>query len=77
MLYGENDDYEGQISQIVERGFNCIWLDDGAVLLRDNEGNIRRDILISAPFGKYTNLIWPMHTKSIILQMNFYGFWTC
>ena len=43
------------MGEIAERGFNCIRIDDGAGLLWDKDGNVREDVLISSPFGKYTD----------------------
>nr|MCR4719622.1 hypothetical protein [Bacillota bacterium] len=54
MIYSKNDDYDNLVGQIAERGFNCIRIDDGAGLLWDTDGNVRSDVLISQPFGKYT-----------------------
>lgn len=54
MIYSKNDDYDTLVGEIAERGFNCIRVDDGAGLLWDKDGNVRNDVLISSPFGKYT-----------------------
>jgi len=54
MIYSKNDDYDDLVGQIAERGFNSIRIDDGAGLLWDADGNVRSDVLISPPFGKYT-----------------------
>ena len=42
------------MAEIAERGFNCIRFEDGAGLLWDKDGNVRNDVLISRPFGKYS-----------------------
>ena len=55
MIFSENDDYDSLVGEIAERGFNCIRIDDGAGLLWDKDGNVREDVLISSPFGKYTD----------------------
>ena len=52
--YNKNDNYDVLLSEIAERGFNCIRIDNGAGLLWDQNGNVRNDVLISQPFGKYT-----------------------
>lgn len=54
MIFNENDDYDDQIFQIADRGFNCVRIEAGAGLLWDKAGNVRDDVLISAPFGEYT-----------------------
>lgn len=54
MIFNENDDYDNLIFQLAERGFNCVRIDDGAGLLWDDKGNVRDDVMISWPFGKYT-----------------------
>ena len=54
MIFNQNDDYDSEIEEIAKRGFNCIRLEDGAGLLWDQKGNVRTDILISSPFGKFT-----------------------
>lgn len=54
MIYSKNDDYDKVVGEVAKRGFNCIRVDDGAGLYRDENGSLRKDILISAPFGKYT-----------------------
>lgn len=54
MVYSKNDDFDSEIKEITERGFNCIRIDDGAGLLWDKDGNVRSDVLITAPFGEYT-----------------------
>lgn len=54
LIFHKNDDYDSVISEIAERGFNCIRFDDGAGLLWDENGNARTDVLISSPFGKFT-----------------------
>ncbi len=54
LMFNENDNYDELLSQISERGFNCIRIEDGAGLLWDKNGNVREDVTISAPFGKYT-----------------------
>ena len=54
MVFEENDNFDESIKEMVERGFNCIRIDDGAGLLWDEDGNVRDDVLISQPFGKYT-----------------------
>jgi len=54
MIFNENDDYDDLIFQIADRGFNCIRIESGAGLIWDESGNVREDVLILAPFGKYT-----------------------
>lgn len=54
MIFHENEDFDEQILSIAERGFNCIRIEDGAGLLWDTKGKIRNDVLITAPFGRYT-----------------------
>jgi len=53
MAFSEDDHYDEQIRQIAERGFNCVRIEDGAGLIWDEQGNVR-EILVSVPFGKYT-----------------------
>lgn len=53
-MFSEDDDYDKIMAETAERGFNCIRIEDGAGLLWDSEGNVRNDVLISPPFGKYT-----------------------
>lgn len=54
MIFNEDDNYDEQVRQIAERGFNCIRIEDGAGLIWDADGCVRNDILITSPFGKYT-----------------------
>ena len=54
LIFNENDDYDDLLRQIAERKFNCIRIEDGAGLLWDQQGNHRKDVQVSAPFGKYT-----------------------
>lgn len=54
MIFHDNDDYDDVISQIAERGFNCIRIESGAGIVWDKNGNVREDVLILPPFGKYT-----------------------
>ena len=54
MIYSKNDDYDTVVGEIAERGFNCIRFDDGAGMIWDKEGKVRKDVLISSPFGKYS-----------------------
>ena len=54
MIFNEDDDYDEQVRQIAERGFNCIRLEYGAGLLWDAEGKVRDGVLVCSPFGKYT-----------------------
>lgn len=54
LILGENDDFDGILAEIAERGFNAIRFEDGAGLLWDENGNVRDNVLISQPFGKYT-----------------------
>ena len=53
MLFSKNDDYEKIVSEIAQRGFNCIRLEDGAGLIWDSNGKIRDCVQIKNPFGKY------------------------
>lgn len=70
MLYVENDDYDSMMTEIVERGFNCVRLDDGAGLLRDKDGNAINEILVSAPFGSYTKYTtWRIITANAVLNI--------
>ena len=54
IIFNENEDFNALLKEIADRGFNCIRIEDGAGLLWDEDGNVRNDILISQPFGKYT-----------------------
>ncbi len=54
LIYNQTDNYDELIKEIADRGFNCIRIDDGAGLIWDKDGNVRNDVLISQPFGKYT-----------------------
>lgn len=54
MLFNIDDDFDRQMKEIRERGFNCIRIEDGAGLLWDNEGKPREKVAVYAPFGKYT-----------------------
>lgn len=54
LAFFKNQDYYSVIKEIKERRFNCIRFDDGAGLLWDKYGNVRDDVLIRQPFGKYS-----------------------
>ena len=56
MIFCEDDDYDNQISQIAERGFNCIRIEDGAGLIWDKDGNVRTDVLIQSPLADIPNI---------------------
>lgn len=51
---GKYADAERFIAEHAERGFNCIRFDDGAGLIHDKNGNIRRSVPIVEPFTGYT-----------------------
>ena len=53
LIFRESDDYDGLIKQMVDRGFNCVRLEDGAGVLWDSDGNVRTDVLVKSIFGKY------------------------
>ena len=55
MVFFKDDNYDAVISEIKERGFNCVRLEDGAGILWDKDGNRRNDVLIRWPFGKYSD----------------------
>ena len=40
MVFEEKDNFDESIKEMVERGFNCIRIDDGAGLLWDEDGNV-------------------------------------
>lgn len=54
LIIGENGDFDSILGEMAERGFNAVRFEDGAGLLWDENGNVREDVLISQPFGKYT-----------------------
>ena len=54
LVFFKNEDYYSVIKEIKEREFNCIRFDDGAGLLWDKNGNVRDDVVIRQPFGKYS-----------------------
>lgn len=54
LMFHENDDYDAVLKEIAERGFNCIRTEDGAGLIWDENGDLREEMLISSPFGKFT-----------------------
>lgn len=50
---GKYHDLDQMMREHVERGFNCIRLDDGAGLIHDRDGNLRGPVPIGHIFGKY------------------------
>lgn len=54
LIFNENENFSSLLDEIKERGFNTIRIEDGAGLIWDKNGNIREDVLISLPFGKYS-----------------------
>lgn len=54
---GMYHDLDRFVREHVERGFNCIRLDDGAGLMHDLNGNPRRPVLLGAMFGGHERLM--------------------
>ena len=54
LTFSEDENFDGILSQIAERGFNCVRIEDGAGLLWDEAGKPRGEVLICSPFGPYT-----------------------
>ena len=54
LLFNETDRYADILSEVRERGFNCIRFDDGAGFLWKADGTERENVKVHAPFGKYT-----------------------
>ena len=50
---GPYSDIDRMVSGHVERGFNCIRLEDGAGLTHDIDGNRRGPVFLHTPFGPY------------------------
>ena len=50
---GAYHDFDQMMKEHVERGFNCIRLDDGAGLMHDRNGNLRGPIFWGRVFGEY------------------------
>jgi len=50
---GPYSDIDRMVSEHVERGFNCIRLEDGAGLTHDIDGNRRGPVFLHTPFGPY------------------------
>lgn len=54
LLFNESDEYSEVLSEIKERGFNCIRFEDAAGFLWHADGTERKNVKIHAPFGTYT-----------------------
>lgn len=50
-------DFDKMMREHVERGFNCIRLDDGAGLIHDREGNLRGDVVFGQIFGEHDKIM--------------------
>lgn len=51
---GVYQDWDKRMKEAVDRGFNCVRLDDGAGLWCDPEGRPRGPVAIHPPFGKFS-----------------------
>lgn len=51
---GAYHDYDARMKELVDRGFNCVRIDDAAGLLTTAEGKPREQIAVRQPFGKFT-----------------------
>ena len=54
-------DLDRFVREHVQRGFNCIRLDDGAGLIHDLDGNFLGPVTIGNPFGRYSDVLRQMN----------------
>ena len=57
---GKYADMERFVAEHAERGFNCIRFDDGAGLIHDKDGKLRKSVPILEPYSGYSSNIRQM-----------------